>query len=574
MRKNLLSRAALAVLSMGFVSSAMAANINVSNVADLKTAVGNAASGDVIILAAGNYLLDSEIDVSGKNLTFVGEGKVVLDGQKTVRVMNVHANANATVENLIIQNGYVSDGGNNKGAGIRVDGGSLTVTNCKFIDNKVDYKASNGNWTGGGGIHSFNAKLTITNSEFTGCEAYQGGAITLQNSSIDAKHVLFIGNRTMFYERKTDAKGGAICVRSDAAPVTHNYDNCVFKENVSWGNGGAISNNVGGGSQGQNTTFRGCSFVRNTTNIDLDNIERNADNRDLNGGALYFEGDGNVKMNFLSCTFTQNWTVKCGGAADFESFKAKPDNELRFVNCTITGNHNLDNTGNGAGLTFNAINTCKGLKIYNTILTGNWSIKVNDETYAADEAEGNGWKHWEYSDLSTGKESNQSLFDIKNTVIGYLNNADKYEDGVNIENFVIKHPEGQQAWIEGDTEEGQLGELGSFDEDYFAYAFNISAIDWMEMGNAALAAEFDCPTDQFGIEWESDCIGATQYDDIEYYDVPTFFDEAYVPTGIANIKNETVTGAENNAWYTVSGVRVAEPTAKGIYIHNGKKVVK
>ncbi len=40
-------------------------------------------------------------------------------------------------------------------------------------------------------------------------------------------------------------------------------------------------------------------------------------------------------------------------------------------------------------------------------------------------------------------------------------------------------------------------------------------------------------------------------------------------TGIENVKNATV---EDGAWYTVSGQRVAQPT-KGLYIHNGKKVV-
>ena len=40
-------------------------------------------------------------------------------------------------------------------------------------------------------------------------------------------------------------------------------------------------------------------------------------------------------------------------------------------------------------------------------------------------------------------------------------------------------------------------------------------------------------------------------------------------TGIENVKNATV---EDGAWYTISGQRVAQPT-KGLYIHNGKKVV-
>ena len=48
----------------------------------------------------------------------------------------------------------------------------------------------------------------------------------------------------------------------------------------------------------------------------------------------------------------------------------------------------------------------------------------------------------------------------------------------------------------------------------------------------------------------------------------TFGDEV---TGIENVGNE-VQNVENGAWYTPQGVRVAQPT-KGVYIHNGKKVL-
>jgi hypothetical protein len=42
----------------------------------------------------------------------------------------------------------------------------------------------------------------------------------------------------------------------------------------------------------------------------------------------------------------------------------------------------------------------------------------------------------------------------------------------------------------------------------------------------------------------------------------------YEPTGISNVKADV----EEGAWYTIQGVRVEQPT-KGVFIHNGKKVV-
>ena len=42
-------------------------------------------------------------------------------------------------------------------------------------------------------------------------------------------------------------------------------------------------------------------------------------------------------------------------------------------------------------------------------------------------------------------------------------------------------------------------------------------------------------------------------------------------TGIANVKQIVENGDE--AWYTLTGVRMAKPTQKGVYIHNGKKII-
>ena len=40
--------------------------------------------------------------------------------------------------------------------------------------------------------------------------------------------------------------------------------------------------------------------------------------------------------------------------------------------------------------------------------------------------------------------------------------------------------------------------------------------------------------------------------------------------GIANIRTTSVT---DNLYYSLEGVRIGKPSKKGIYIHNGKKVV-
>lgn len=50
-------------------------------------------------------------------------------------------------------------------------------------------------------------------------------------------------------------------------------------------------------------------------------------------------------------------------------------------------------------------------------------------------------------------------------------------------------------------------------------------------------------------------------------------EEAYrTASGISNITTDA--DADNGTWYNLNGVRIEKPTQKGIYIHNGKKVIR
>lgn len=52
---------------------------------------------------------------------------------------------------------------------------------------------------------------------------------------------------------------------------------------------------------------------------------------------------------------------------------------------------------------------------------------------------------------------------------------------------------------------------------------------------------------------------------------PYLFKSFLNTTGIENL---TIEKSANNAWYTLSGQKVSNPTQKGIYLHNGKKMIK
>ncbi|MBQ6379955.1 MAG: hypothetical protein IJJ56_14365 [Prevotella sp.] len=44
-------------------------------------------------------------------------------------------------------------------------------------------------------------------------------------------------------------------------------------------------------------------------------------------------------------------------------------------------------------------------------------------------------------------------------------------------------------------------------------------------------------------------------------------------TGIKDNNRETITNNRDDEWFTISGQRIDKPTKKGLYIHNGRKVV-
>ena len=77
----------------------------------------------------------------------------------------------------------------------------------------------------------------------------------------------------------------------------------------------------------------------------------------------------------------------------------------------------------------------------------------------------------------------------------------------------------------------------------------------------------------------SGTMDVTVVDQLEFFDAPAdliigidniYFQSEDVVTAISTI---AATQAAEGAWYTLAGQRVAAPTAKGIYIHNGRKVI-
>lgn len=88
-----------------------------------------------------------------------------------------------------------------------------------------------------------------------------------------------------------------------------------------------------------------------------------------------------------------------------------------------------------------------------------------------------------------------------------------------------------------------------------------------------MPASADVEGGAFGfINYNSQFIGPKDEDDASLAKMMIVFDDEEVG-GVTEIKNvETVKTHHDNAYYTLQGIKVLNPT-KGIYIHNGKKIV-
>ena len=154
-------------------------------------AIAGASAGDTIqIDSAGNYAGDvCAWSTNNLHLVGVGSGRAVIDANgrnsqgKGIWVIN---GADGTiVENIEFKNASVPD---NNGAGIRIDGGSLTLRNCYFHDNQDGILAGSSSGT-----------LLVEFSEF------------FHNGAGDGfSHNIYVGNYAKFIFRYNYSHGAVI----------------------------------------------------------------------------------------------------------------------------------------------------------------------------------------------------------------------------------------------------------------------------------------------------------------------------------------------------------------------------
>jgi len=216
-----------ALLMMLFFALALpaSAETHVESAKELTHAIRHAATGDVIVLASGEYDI---ADIKIRNdLTLRGRGDAVLYASKPIAkgLLNPLPGVSLTVENLTFRHARSPD---RNGSGIRNDGRNLTIINCNFIENE------NGVLSTGDrdGVISISGSEFLRNGHGDG---YSHGIYVLRAARVDitdsafiathiGHHVKSLADETTIENTRLDdaegrtsyavdlSKGGRVCI--------------------------------------------------------------------------------------------------------------------------------------------------------------------------------------------------------------------------------------------------------------------------------------------------------------------------------------------------------------------------
>jgi len=364
-------------------------DVDVATVAELEAAAAAANPGDRINLAAGTYVLTSQIEIkSGVAYQGAGADLTVIDGNNVTRAFVAWGDRGATdgqvdangvaVPNLTGPKDWVLDG--------------LTIQNCvadaanrqdilsaarDLLNNYPDApytletaQAENGGVTDNPEwfeILSGGADDDLTDAELQayldanppGSDGHLvvndamdtgGGALVLRNGAAGTvQNCRFLNNQAPL----NSGDGGAILTGNTATALA--IDNCEFIGNSCDDGGGALRMNSASACTITGTTFTENQAIGNSadggaiaiansgTTLAIDNCEFNGNSCVDGGGAIRLGGNNSVRT-ITGSTFTGNYITGDGG--DGGAVKCDGDDSTYvFTDCSFIGNTAMDDGG-------------------------------------------------------------------------------------------------------------------------------------------------------------------------------------------------------------------------------------
>lgn len=353
-----------------------------ANACTLQTALGQATSGDEIWVAAGTYKPTSGSDrnatfqlVSGAALyggftgtetarsqrnwnvnrvTLSGEIGGESSGDNVYHVVTANSTDAFTVlDGVTVAHGY---GDGQVGGGIYVNGGSLTLANCRLSYNFAGYGGGLFQGGVGGQIDISNSQIDQNMSANHGGGLYVDGNVRLENTQVFSNTATWHGGGLHVQSGTAMLVGGRIAgnrtLSGNGGGV--NVNNAVTISGTQFISNSANSN--GGGlvqwNAGYTVTVTGARFERNA-----------ASNGD--GGGLYLRGNTSIATTTVYNNSAKNW----GGGLYLQN------GNLAVTDSAITANMSGSN-GGGVALNGGTARFSRSLILGNNTLTHGGGIDV------------------------------------------------------------------------------------------------------------------------------------------------------------------------------------------------------
>lgn len=340
-------------------------------------------AGGTIVFACGpspvTITVSSPI-VFTKETILDGGGLVTLSGGGTSRILLLDSSYDRTTPRLTVQRLVFRDGmGPNTGddtadggGAIHRDGGSLTVVDCTFENDRA---RSPGQDVAGGAIYGFGGGETvIVGSTFTGNSASNGGAVGSLNGDLVVVNSAFTGNAASGFGGNPGQGGCGGAIYMDGTHETAIFCGVRIAGNDAGGLGGGVFrvSNDGTGTFAMNASIVDSNRVTpadagNAGGLYLQGLRLTVANSTIsrnqafhNGGIWIHGGDATL----ANTTIAENVAYGTNGGGMWLS--GSPRGTL--LNCTIANNHA---TGQDvvAGAIFGG-----GLALQNTLVSGNTAM--------------------------------------------------------------------------------------------------------------------------------------------------------------------------------------------------------
>ncbi len=366
---------------------------------DLQTALGAAASGNHIWVAAGTYkpttslsrdiyfeipngvelyggFAGTESDTSQRtDYGTGGANETILSGDIGTEILNTDnsyhvvyiddASTTIKLNGLTISDGYALDAPEDyNGGGIyisvnAVNSNQLIVSNCIISDNRA---------YAGGGVHQEsidNANNTITSYEYckfiSNISSWGGGNSSHAKSGIlttNFNSCLFQNNSANHYD------GGAIYLWSFSAECNAYITNCTFTNNMV--DAAGTTNNTGGGAIYASASTSGAPL---TCELEITSSSFNNNSSTQNGGAIATQvSNATLTTSISDCVFNNNSSEESGGGIYIENSHQDANNTTTINRCKLQGN---ESGKNGGAISTNIESGVFALTVSNCLVSGN-----------------------------------------------------------------------------------------------------------------------------------------------------------------------------------------------------------